>query len=205
MDDFPAGLKVITEPGRYFAESSSAIVCRVVGRRFRGTAPAPLSPTSVAESNSSEEEEEKFERKPDGELHYYISDGIYGAFNAIIYDGWLPKAIPFRVSPTGTAEMLTATAAVPSTFFGPTCDSLDMVFNRISNCPSLEVGDYLLFPSGGAYTLAGATDFNGIPATASGGVRSFYVNSADFSLKSEESAAVIYSAVPPMEVHKNFA
>lgn len=32
--------------------------------------------------------------------------------------------------------------------------------------PELQVGDWLLFPSMGAYTLCGASKFNGIDATA---------------------------------------
>jgi len=203
--DFTAGLTVISEPGRYFAEASSAIVTRVVGRRIRSS----HKPIVISIPNSSDEEEE--EKSPsggieDGELHYYISDGIYGAFNAIIYDGWLPKAIPFRVKKDGSPEMIKDTCRMPATFFGPTCDSLDMVFNRISNCPELEVGDYLLFPSGGAYTLAGATDFNGIPATANGGVRSFYVRSMDLSKSESETCfSSIFSSKPPMSVSKNFS
>jgi ornithine decarboxylase len=200
--DFPAGLKVISEPGRYFAESSSAIVTRVVGRRLRMPSPCDMP----ACTSSSEEEEECKQEPCAGELHYYISDGIYGAFNAILYDGWLPKAVPFRVDEQGCASVIHGASAVPSTFFGPTCDSLDMVFNRIPSCPPLDVGDYLLFPSGGAYTIAGATDFNGIPATSDGGVRNFYVSSAEFTTSDSDIALpVIYSDEPPMCVKKNFA
>lgn len=38
--------------------------------------------------------------------------------------------------------------------------------------PELQVGDWLLFPSMGAYTLCGASKFNGIDATAAA---TFYV------------------------------
>ncbi len=47
------------------------------------------------------------------------------------------------------------------TVFGPTCDSMDCVFKDVM-LPQLRVGDWLLFPHFGAYTLAGATNFNGI-------------------------------------------
>jgi ornithine decarboxylase len=52
------------------------------------------------------------------------------------------------------------------TFFGPTCDSMDVV---TTNFPveELFVGDWLAFPQSGAYTSAAATTFNGMPkATA---------------------------------------
>ena len=50
---------------------------------------------------------------------------------------------------------------VKSTVFGPTCDGLDVVL-RDAPLPELAVGDWLVFPKMGAYTLAGACDFNGM-------------------------------------------
>lgn len=48
------------------------------------------------------------------------------------------------------------------TFFGPTCDSMDVV---ATNFPveELFVGDWLAFSASGAYTSAAATTFNGMP------------------------------------------
>lgn len=48
------------------------------------------------------------------------------------------------------------------TFFGPTCDSMDVV---ATNFPveELFVGDWLAFAHSGAYTSAAATTFNGMP------------------------------------------
>lgn len=48
------------------------------------------------------------------------------------------------------------------TFFGPTCDSMDVV---AKNYPveELFVGDWLAFPAMGAYTNAAASTFNGMP------------------------------------------
>ena len=52
----------------------------------------------------------------------------------------------------------------------------------------------------GAYTAAGATDFNGIPATAAAGVKTFYVHSENFErTPADEDMPIIYSSVPPME------
>ena len=92
-----------------------------------------------------------------------------------------------------------------TTVFGPTCDSLDIVFNRVPDVPDLLVGDWLLFPGYGAYTAAGATDFNGIGATAHGGVQTFYIRSSSFERTTMDRVMpVIYSAIPPMEVRKLF-
>ena len=53
-----------------------------------------------------------------------------------------------------------------STVFGPTCDGLDTVL-RDEPLPRLRAGrDWLAFPRMGAYTLAGASAFNGFDATA---------------------------------------
>ena len=53
-----------------------------------------------------------------------------------------------------------------STVFGPTCDGLDTVL-RDEPLPRLRAGrDWVAFPRMGAYTLAGASAFNGFDATA---------------------------------------
>lgn len=52
-----------------------------------------------------------------------------------------------------------------STIWGPTCDSADVVYKDVA-LPLLRNGDWLAFPNAGAYTVAGACDFNGIAMTA---------------------------------------
>jgi ornithine decarboxylase len=52
---------------------------------------------------------------------------------------------------------------IPSTIFGATCDSLDVIIEKIS-IPELEVGDYLCFKNMGAYTYSASSEFNGIPS-----------------------------------------
>jgi ornithine decarboxylase len=225
--DFPGGLSCISEPGRYLAECSSHIVTRVIGKRERlpiniqapelaAAATEPVDGNSSCEeveekknSGSSDEESEEKNVDSGGEVHYYISDGLYGGFNAIVYDGWLPKAIPFRVNfATGCAAVITESGPInaPATIFGPTCDSLDMVFCKLDHCPNLQVGDWLLFPACGAYTQAGATDFNGIPSTFGGGVRNFYVRAADHAVSQIDLALpVLFNPVGPVSVKKNFA
>ena len=49
-----------------------------------------------------------------------------------------------------------------SSLWGPTCDGLDCVLNQCQ-LPELHVGDWLIFPDMGAYTLAAASTFNGFP------------------------------------------
>ena len=47
---------------------------------------------------------------------------------------------------------------------GPTCDSIDVVYNDIM-LPELECGDLVVSPMMGAYTWASATEFNFFPKT----------------------------------------
>lgn len=81
-----------------------------------------------------------------------------------------------------------------------------MVFHAAPHVPELEVGDWLFFPNAGAYTAAGATDFNGIPATDAAGIRRFYVESASSALTPEDGGLpIIFSPLPPMEVRRLFS
>lgn len=61
-----------------------------------------------------------------------------------------------------------------STLWGPTCDSADFLYKN-AQLPELRNGDWLMFTNVGAYTVAGACDFNGIGMTHP---NKFYVFSA---------------------------
>ncbi|KAI8467512.1 MAG: ornithine decarboxylase 1 [Monoraphidium minutum] len=140
---FPAaawpGLQIISEPGRYFAESSATLVAPVYSIRLRTVDGAP-----------------------DGEVarrDYWITDGLYGSFNCMLYDDQHPT---FRV--LRSPALPPPPAAAPphaSAVWGPTCDSADCVY-KSAQLPELRVGDALVFSNAGAYTVAGACDFNGI-------------------------------------------
>jgi len=64
-------LKVIAEPGRYFASKSHTLVFNVIGKK------------KVIENG-----ETKF--------LYYMNDGVYGCFNCIMFDGATPEICPFN-------------------------------------------------------------------------------------------------------------
>jgi ornithine decarboxylase len=128
--------KVVAEPGRYFAEASMHLCCHVHSVRNRDDGAGG-----------------------DAFCDYLISDGLYGSFNCVVYDGAKPRA---WLLPSPTLPPL-ETNLIRSTVFGPTCDSMDCVFKDVM-LPQLRVGDWMLFPNFGAYTLAGATNFNGIMA-----------------------------------------
>ncbi|KAL5778291.1 hypothetical protein ACOSP7_011217 [Xanthoceras sorbifolium] len=127
------GLTVISEPGRFFAETSSTLATNIIGKRVRG------------------------------ELReYWINDGTYGSLNGIQRDNISPTftctPLAWKSSPSNpTCKGLNT---FKSTVFGPTCDSLDTVLKG-HLLPELQVSDWLVFPEMGAYTAAGGSNFNG--------------------------------------------
>ncbi|GLI59190.1 hypothetical protein VaNZ11_001024 [Volvox africanus] len=134
------GVRVIAEPGRYFAETSSTLLTPVYGQRDR------IAHDGVVKKD------------------YWLTDGLYGSFNCILYDGQTPayKVVRSPLLPD-PAESHTFT----STLWGPTCDSADCVYKDVS-LPVLRNGDWLMWNNAGAYTVAGACDFNGIEFTTPG-------------------------------------
>lgn len=118
---------------------------------------------------------------------YYVNDGVYGAFNNLMFDHATVRARHFSFSPS----LVENTKAIErdgfkslqkgafpknelrskadntlyaSTVFGPTCDSIDVIARSIL-LPKLKVGDWLYFQNMGAYTSAAASTFNGFTPT----------------------------------------
>eukprot|EP00878_Enallax_costatus_P001721 GHUV01001877.1.p1 GENE.GHUV01001877.1~~GHUV01001877.1.p1 ORF type:complete len:548 (+),score=160.60 GHUV01001877.1:260-1903(+) len=132
------GVRIIAEPGRYFAETSAALIVPIYGKRDR--------------------------QGEDGSVHmdYWLTDGLYGSFNCILYDDQKPQPIVLRSPALPAVEETEAAAQTyESTLWGPTCDSADFLYKN-AQLPELRNGDWLMFTNVGAYTVAGACDFNGI-------------------------------------------
>ena len=53
------------------------------------------------------------------------------------------------------------TKSFPSKIFGPTCDSIDVVAEKVM-LPELHIGDWLYVENFGAYTCAAGSEFNGM-------------------------------------------
>jgi ornithine decarboxylase len=81
--------------------------------------------------------------------------------------------------PSGSDSLVT----FESTLWGPTCDSADYLYKNVQ-LPELRNGDWLMFVNSGAYTVAGACDFNGIAMTQP---NKYYVFSAQAVDEAEES------------------
>lgn len=117
------GCICIAEPGRYFAETAGYLATNIIGIR-----------------------------ETDTTRDYWITDSLYGSFNCIFYDHYIPTAEPF--DKTGKKYK--------TTLYGPTCDGLDKILT-LPEFPEQSLNQWILFPRMGAYTLAGACNFNGIP------------------------------------------
>ena len=148
---FPAstGVRIIAEPGRYFAEPGMTLHTRVFGKRVRERGPGVDS------------------------RYYWIADGVYGSMNCMVYDHAVLAVTTFPLTEPaedgGAGGAAAAPAAdvplFPSTVYGPTCDGMDTLLRGVA-LPELAVGDWLQWRSFGAYTLAAGTAFNGFDSKA---------------------------------------
>lgn len=179
------GMRIIAEPGRYFAETIATMGCMVYGRRVRvepganagaempaarahGALPMRRRVHSCRRLAAFCEELAAADEEHVLGYDYWVTDGLYGSMNSVMYDHATLSARPLLSNgEAAPAETL------PSTVFGPTCDGLDTLLTEYA-LPELQVGDWLLFSAMGAYTLCGASKFNGIDATAPA---TFYVAS----------------------------
>ncbi len=93
-----------------------------------------------------------------GRMWYYLDDGLYGSYSGKLYDH---ADYPFM--PLAKLEGKTGPERL-SVVAGPTCDSIDVIYNDIM-LPELECGDLVVSPMMGAYTWASATEFNFFPKT----------------------------------------
>ncbi|HUU91978.1 MAG TPA: type III PLP-dependent enzyme [Phycisphaerae bacterium] len=82
---------------------------------------------------------------------YYLDDGVYGTLSGLAFDH---ATYQYKTVRGGTTQL--------STLAGPTCDSLDIIA-RGEQLPELDIGDIVYVENIGAYSLASATQFNGIP------------------------------------------
>jgi len=156
---FDPSVRVIAEPGRYFASECVVLVTTVIARRERNFEDSETNEVSHI-------------------VDYYISDGVYGSFNNMFFDYFQPTPVVLpkkqheskaieddkekQVQEAEVSEVKTKTTpnTERSTLFGPTCDSIDVVCKDIE-LPELEIGDFVYFFNMGAYTSAAASSFNG--------------------------------------------
>lgn len=160
------GLKIIAEPGRFYVSKAFRLATNIIARR------APLSnvpyPQDQGESVSDDPVvmctfiislpsiciSKGFPRILD-----YINDGVYGAFNCILFDHQVVH--PYVLSLNGSFHISATEVTHTSSVWGPTCDSIDCVSPTTELPRALQVGDWLGFDNMGAYTICAASQFNG--------------------------------------------
>ncbi|KAJ7765944.1 ornithine decarboxylase [Mycena maculata] len=138
------GIKIIAEPGRFYVSKAFSLAVNIIARR------APLTEApSLAQDTSLDQPS----------VMYYINDGVYGAFNCIMFDH--QTAHPYVLSMGGSFHVMDSEPVASSSVWGPTCDSIDCVCPSTPLPSALRVGDWLGFDNMGAYTLCAASQFNG--------------------------------------------
>jgi ornithine decarboxylase len=147
----------MSEPGRYFTSESTMLICNIIARRTHNK---DYSSEEELECHTQimKEDDEKYLIR-NAEILYYINDGIYGTFNAIIFDQKLFFVNYMRKDMKRENEE-EEEQEYKSVLFGPTCDGIDCIANSIS-LPLLNIGDYLWFSNVGSYTNSCASNFNG--------------------------------------------
>eukprot|EP00959_Pyramimonas_sp_CCMP1952_P039206 820739-Pyramimonas_sp.AAC.2 len=162
-EHFPesANVRVISEPGRYFAEPMGTLCTSVMAKRVREVEPLVLfedAPLDQAKSYL----------KASDSHEYWVMDGLYGSFNCILYDHASVTARPLNNNRDADVE------THRSTLYGPTCDGLDTIARNVM-LPELSLGDWLAFDNMGAYTRAAGSNFNGYNTAD---ITTYYVRSA---------------------------
>nr|BAM19423.1 ornithine decarboxylase 1 [Papilio xuthus] len=94
-------VRVIAEPGRYFACAAYTLATMVYAKRE-----VPAKEDDVEETHTM----------------YFMNDGVYGSFNCLLYDHQEVTPVPLNTA-EGTPRS--------SSFWGPTCDGLDCVVPRM--------------------------------------------------------------------------
>lgn len=92
---------------------------------------------------------------------YYVDDGLYGAYSNVLTEDVHPLIFAEREINDDDTD---AAAHRWATVAGPTCDSTDVIARELL-LPDLAVGDLLVSPVMGAYTVVTASRFNGRPVT----------------------------------------
>ncbi|CAL5998319.1 Ornithine_decarboxylase [Hexamita inflata] len=154
-------LKIIAEPGRFFAGDCMCLAIRVFGRRvlfdYKDATPEMLAKEPL-------HEDEVMKIRNISEIKYYVGDGMYGWFNAIMFDHVFPYLKFYR-----NEQEIKDAKIYTSHIFGPTCDSMDCIMKE-QQIPLLQIDDWIVAEAFGAYTWAASTEFNGIPLVNVAGV-----------------------------------
>jgi len=127
------GLEMMAEPGRFFANGSTALLTKC---------------TAVAEMLGADGSKQ---------YRYYLNDGLYASFNCMVYDH---QEVEMELLENHTMISGNPEQKYSSTVFGPTCDGFDTIL-RNAPLPAIQEGSWVLWRGMGAYTVAAGSEFNG--------------------------------------------
>jgi len=172
LNDEECRLKIIAEPGRYYACSAFTLCVNVIAKRV-------MNQNETQKNQDNEDINKKLLQKvphpsltiqtinktthieapscidQQKSIMYYINDGVYASFNCLFYDH--SECYPILLK-----DNLENLNFFKSSIWGPTCDGLDLVCKELY-IPELETNEFMAFKDMGAYTISGAVAFNGIP------------------------------------------
>ncbi|KAG0168184.1 Mitochondrial 2-oxoadipate and 2-oxoglutarate transporter [Apophysomyces sp. BC1034] len=131
---FPPEVEIIAEPGRFFVASAFTLCLNIIGRK------------------AIDASENKY--------MYFVNDGIHGSFTNIVAK--LPVLDPEVLVKKGAFlyNRKCSHPVYPATIWGPTCDSNDRLAVNVP-LPLMDIGDWLVWKSMGAYTNSMSSEFNG--------------------------------------------
>jgi ornithine decarboxylase len=92
----------------------------------------------------------------------YMNDGVYGSFDELTLPGWTGDYV-HRVFSLDAKGKISEKPTGHEAFrvYGPTCDSLDVLPRPLALPDNIAPGDFIVFESVGAYSVAVRTNFNG--------------------------------------------
>lgn len=173
------GLRIIAEPGRYYVQKAFVLAANIIARRDGRKEEVGVQ-EDLQQQESEPSTSSEINEKP--QVMYYQNDGMYGAFNCIMFDHQVvhPKVLTLNrefcyrsdlAAPgVGTLSSISSSANLsekdlklqPCSIWGPTCDSIDCV-RPLAHLPAAtSVGDWLVYEDMGAYTICAASGFNGL-------------------------------------------
>lgn len=166
--DLYKNLRIIAEPGRYYACSAFTLCVNIIAKRVMQQSTTDQLETKENFLKNSPHANIFIEETSQTTAYdlnavdltksimYYINDGVYASFNCLFYDH--AECFPILVKPNDKKD----DKIYKTSIWGPTCDGLDLV---VKECflPELHSGEYLIFKDMGAYTISGAVAFNGLP------------------------------------------
>ncbi len=170
IDSFP-NLKLIAEPGKYFACTPYMLCANVVGKNVMEIDKVDEQDIEhkISGRDYDDERENKDEQailiyQNDKKIDYYLNVGIFGPLKYYFPNDGYPLLVSSVLDDCENENGSNSTElkGYKSTVWGPTCTNMDFIFKPCL-MPEVHVKDWIIFKNVGAYTISCASNFNGFP------------------------------------------